>query len=101
MKIKFDSDENLPLSKSLKFPTITVIVRSVFEEDGKFFPQIHWGECLYELQRWWCSFTKLKILEELILIQLIDQNSVKSVITTISAMVLNLIQKFVMIGSGE
>ena len=41
MKIKFDSDENLPLSKSLKFPTITVIVRSVFEEDGKFFPQIH------------------------------------------------------------
>ena len=41
MKIKFDSDENLPLSKSLKFPAITVIVRSVFEEDGKFFPQIH------------------------------------------------------------
>ena len=41
MKIKFDSDENLALSKSLKFPTITVIVRSVFEEDGKFFPQIH------------------------------------------------------------
>ena len=41
MKIKFDSDDNLPLSKSLKLPTITVIVRSVFEEDGKFFPQIH------------------------------------------------------------
>ena len=41
MKIKFDSDENLLLSKSLKFPKITVIVRSVFEEDGKIFPQIH------------------------------------------------------------
>ena len=38
MKIKFDPNDNLPLNKPLKFPTMTIIVRSVFEEDGKFFP---------------------------------------------------------------
>ena len=46
MKIKFNSDDNLPLNKLLKlhmFKIIvrsTIIVRSVFEEDGKFHPQI-------------------------------------------------------------
>ena len=49
MKIKFDSDDNLLLNKKLKFPTMTIIVRSVFEEDGKFYYQIYLDECLYEL----------------------------------------------------
>ena len=49
MKVKFDIDDDLPLSNLLKFPTITIIVRSVFEEDGKFYPQIYLDECLYEL----------------------------------------------------
>ena len=35
MKIKFNSDDNLPLNKILKLHNLTVIVRSVFEEDGK------------------------------------------------------------------
>ena len=35
MKIKFNSDDNLPLNKQLKFLSITFVVRSVFEEDGK------------------------------------------------------------------
>ena len=34
-KIKFDTDNDLPLNKSLKFPTLTIIVRSVFEENKK------------------------------------------------------------------
>ena len=38
VKIEFDSDDNLSLNKPLKFPTITIIVRSVFVEDGKFYP---------------------------------------------------------------
>ena len=33
MKIRFDSNDDLQLK--LKFPTITTVVRSVFEEDGK------------------------------------------------------------------
>ena len=49
MKIKFDSDDDLPLNKQLKFPTITIVVRSAFEKDGKYYPQIHLDECLYEL----------------------------------------------------
>ena len=48
MKIKFDSDDNLLLNKKLKFPTMTIIVRSVFE-DSKFYPQIYFDQCLYDL----------------------------------------------------
>ena len=33
MKIKFSSEDNLPLNKSVKLHK--VIIRSVFEEDGK------------------------------------------------------------------
>ena len=42
MKIKFDSDDfdDLPLNKSLKFHAMTIIIRSVFEEDGKLYPQL-------------------------------------------------------------
>ena len=31
MKIKFDSDDNLPLNKVLKFHALTILIRSVFE----------------------------------------------------------------------
>ena len=40
MKIKFNSDDNLPLNKMLKLHMLTVIVRSVFEEHGKCYPQV-------------------------------------------------------------
>ena len=49
MKIKFNSDDNLPLNKTLKLHNMTIIIRSVFEEDGKFFPQVYLGEWFYEL----------------------------------------------------
>ena len=49
MKIRFELDENLPLNKTLKLHTFTVIVRSVFEEDSNYYPQIFLDECLYEL----------------------------------------------------
>ena len=39
MKIKFDSDDNLPLKKPLRFHNMTIIIRSVFEEDGKLYLQ--------------------------------------------------------------
>ena len=35
MKIKFNSDDNLPLNRPLKFHLMTKTIRSVFEEDGK------------------------------------------------------------------
>ena len=46
IKIKFDTDDNLPLNKQLKLHMVAIIVISVFEEDGKFYPQL---DCLYEL----------------------------------------------------
>ena len=49
MKIKFNSDDDLPLNRQLKFPTLAIIIRSIFEEGGKFYPQIYSDECLYEL----------------------------------------------------
>ena len=39
MKIKFISDDNLHLNKMLKLHMLTVTVRSVFEEDGKYYSQ--------------------------------------------------------------
>ena len=49
MKIKYKSDDSLPLNKTLKLHNLTIIVRSVFEEDGKYYPEIFLDECLYEL----------------------------------------------------
>ena len=37
MKIKFNFDDDQPLNKLLKFHMMTIIIRSVFEEDCKFF----------------------------------------------------------------
>ena len=48
MKIKFDTDDNLPLNKRLKLHIVTIIVRSVFE-DRQFDLQLSLDDCLYEL----------------------------------------------------
>ena len=40
MKIRFDSYNDLPLNKLLKFHVMTIIIKSVFQEDGKFYPQL-------------------------------------------------------------
>ena len=49
MKVKFNSDDNLPLNKILKLHNITIVIKSVFQEDGKYYPQVFLDECLYEL----------------------------------------------------
>ena len=50
MKIKFDSDDDLPLNRLWKFRTMTIVIRSVFEDERKSYPQIYLDKCLYELQ---------------------------------------------------
>ena len=50
MKIKFSSDDNLPLHKPLKLRLMTIAIRSVFEEDGKIYPQVFLDDTLYELK---------------------------------------------------
>ena len=40
MKIRFHSDDDLPLNKVMKFYDLTVFIRSIFERDSKYYPQI-------------------------------------------------------------
>ena len=47
MKIKFNSDDDLPLNKPLKFQAVTIIVRYVFEEGSN--PKLFLDDCLYRL----------------------------------------------------
>ena len=49
MKIKFNSDDDLPLYKPLKFHAMTIIIRSVFEEGGKLYLHVFLDDALYEL----------------------------------------------------
>ena len=48
MKIKFNTDDNLPLNKILKTHNMTIVIRSVFQEDGKYW--------LYVLVMWSTHF---------------------------------------------
>ena len=48
IKIEFDSNDKLPLNKQLKFLSVTIVIRSVFE-DGKYYPQAFLDNCLFEL----------------------------------------------------
>ena len=52
MKIKFNSDDDLPLNKELKFHNITITIRSVFEGDGKLYTQVFLDDTLYEPYLW-------------------------------------------------
>ena len=49
MKIKFNTYDNISLSKIIYFRTITIIIRSVTQKDGKYYPQLFLDECLYEV----------------------------------------------------
>ena len=40
MKIKFNSEDDLTLKKQLNFHNMATTIRSVFEEDGKLYPQV-------------------------------------------------------------
>ena len=48
MKIKFSSDDNLPLNKILRPHMLTVIAGSVFQKNGKYYLQVLLDECFYE-----------------------------------------------------
>ena len=49
MKIKFNSDDSLHLNKILKLDMLTVIARSVFQEDNKYYSEVFLDDCLYEI----------------------------------------------------
>ena len=46
-KVKFNSDDNLPLNKQLKFYDMTVTIRCVISEDNKLYPQVFLDGALF------------------------------------------------------
>ena len=40
MKIKFNSNDELPLNKIIENPTMTIVIRAVFHENNKYYPQV-------------------------------------------------------------
>ena len=49
MKIKFNLDDELPLIKTIEIPSMVIVVRAVFHENNKYYPQVFLNECLYKL----------------------------------------------------
>ena len=49
MKTKFKSNDNLPTDNIVNMHQITINIRSVFAQNGKFYPQLFLDDALYEL----------------------------------------------------
>ena len=49
MKIKFDSDVELPLNKTIEISSKIIVVRVLFHENNKYYLQVFLEECLYKL----------------------------------------------------
>ena len=45
------NEKALPLGKILNIHVCIIIVRSVFEENGKYYPQVLLHECFYEYEK--------------------------------------------------
>ena len=48
-RISVNTDDDVPLNKQLKFPTLTIIIRCVFQKSEELDLFIYLDECLYEL----------------------------------------------------
>ena len=48
-KTVINTDDDLPLNKPLKFPTLAIIIRCVLQNGEKLYLQIYLNECFYEL----------------------------------------------------
>ena len=78
MKIKFESNDNLPTDNIVNMHQVTIIIRSVFAQDGKFYPQLFLDDALYELEKCY-DIKKSMFQKELIEIKLVHQKNVNFV----------------------
>ena len=46
VKISVNTDNDVPLNKQLKFPTLTIIIICVFQKGEELYPLIYLDECL-------------------------------------------------------
>ena len=49
MRIKFERNDNLPTDKIVNIRLATIIIRRVFAQNGKYYPQLFLDSGLYEL----------------------------------------------------
>ena len=49
MKIKFNSDDDIPLNKVLNFHALRIVIRSIFDNEGKYCPKIFLDDALIDL----------------------------------------------------
>ena len=49
IKIKFNSDDELPLNKTVEIPSIIIVVRAVLHKINKYYRQVFSDECIYKL----------------------------------------------------
>ena len=49
MKIKVNSDNELPLNKTVEIPTMAIVVRAIYFQNNKYYPQVFLDECLYKI----------------------------------------------------
>ena len=49
MKIKFNSDDELPLNKMIEILTMAIVLSAAYNENNKYHPQFFLGKCLYKL----------------------------------------------------
>ena len=68
MKFKFDSSDCLPRYKTIEIHNATVVVRVVFHENNKYYPQVFLDEFYFMIE--------FKFLKELMLIRQANQKSV-------------------------
>ena len=48
MKIKFDSNNIFPTDKDVNIHMVTIIIRAIFAQDGKYYPQLFVDDGLYK-----------------------------------------------------
>ena len=95
MKIKFESNDNLPTDNIVNMHQVTIIIRSVFAQNDKFYPQLFLDDALYELQKSY-GIKKLIFQKELLQIKLVHQKNVNFVTIGFSKILdLNLKNMFV------
>ena len=86
MKTKFDSDDNLPLNKTIEIHIVTIVIRAAFHEKNKHYSQVVLDECLYKMKKCYIMI-ELTFLKELKLIKQVHQKSVMFVTISISEII--------------
>ena len=48
MKIKFESNNIKPTDEDVNIPTATIVIKTIFAKDGKYYPQVFLDDGLYK-----------------------------------------------------